>query len=59
MKLDEIRKIASQHNIKTGKVKKSELVRTIQQSEGNEPCFDTGRAALCGQENCLWREDCA
>jgi hypothetical protein len=59
MKLDEIKEIARQHNIKPGKAKKSELVRAIQQAEGNEPCFCCGKAAQCGQEGCLWREDCA
>ena len=58
MKLDEIKEIARQRNIKTGKLKKSDLVRIIQQAEGNEPCFDSGKAAQCGQEGCMWREDC-
>lgn len=58
MKLDEIKEIARQHDIKTAKMKKSELVRAIQQAEGNEPCFDSGKASQCGQEECLWREDC-
>lgn len=59
MKLDAIKEIAKQYNIKTVKAKKSDLVRTIQQAEGNEQCFDSGRATLCGQDTCLWREDCA
>jgi hypothetical protein len=59
MKLDEIKEIAKQHNIKTGKLKKAELVRAIQQAEGNEVCFETSRADSCGQQACLWREDCA
>ena len=58
MKLDEIKEIAKQHHIKTGKMKKAELIRAIQQAEGNEQCFDSGKAAACGQESCLWREDC-
>jgi hypothetical protein len=59
MKLEEIKEIAKQYYIKTIKVKKSDLVRTIQLAEGNEQCFDSGRATLCGQDTCLWREDCA
>jgi hypothetical protein len=59
MKLDEIKEIAKQHNIKTGKMKKADLVRAIQQAEGNEVCFEAGRVDSCGQEACLWREDCA
>lgn len=58
MKLDEIKEIAKQHDIKVGKLKKAELVRAIQAAEQNEPCFETGLASGCGQEECLWRGDC-
>jgi len=58
MKLQEIREIAKSRNLQTGKMKKSEIVRAIQADEGNIPCFDTGKAAECGQSDCLWREDC-
>jgi len=59
MKLDEIKEIAKRHNIKAGKMKKADLVRAIQLAEGNKVCFDTGQAETCGQQACLWREDCA
>ena len=59
MKLEEIKEIAKQHNIKAGKMKKAELVRAIQDAEGNELCFETGTADSCGQDACLWREACA
>jgi hypothetical protein len=58
MKLDELKEIAKQHNIKTGKMKKAELVHAIQLAENNDACFETGVAGTCGQETCLWREDC-
>ena len=58
MKLDEIKEIAKQHNIKVGKMKKADLVRAIQQAEINDVCFETGQAGTCGQAACLWREDC-
>ncbi len=58
MQLKEIKEIAKQHNIKIGNLKKTELVRAIQQTEGNEACFDSGKVAQCGQRDCLWREDC-
>jgi len=58
MKLDEIKEIAKQHDIKVGKMKKADLVRAIQQAENNGVCFETGQAGSCGQEACLWREDC-
>jgi hypothetical protein len=34
-------------------------VRSIQQAEGNQQCFDTKISGECGQHACLWREDCA
>lgn len=58
MKLQEIKQQAEQRGLKVGKLKKAELVRAIQLDEGNDPCFDTGNAADCGQSTCLWREDC-
>jgi hypothetical protein len=30
----------------------------IQKTENNTPCFQTGAASSCGQENCLWLTDC-
>ena len=58
MKLEEVKKIAEQHGIKPGKLRKAELIRAIQQVEGNTTCYDTGQAAICGQEQCCWRDDC-
>jgi hypothetical protein len=58
MKTDEIKKIARQHGIRTGKMKKGDIVRAIQTAEGNNDCFDTGQAENCGQNDCLWRDDC-
>ncbi len=58
MKLEEIKEIAKQHDIKVSKLKKAELVRAIQSAEGNEVCFEGGKSADCGQDQCLWRVDC-
>lgn len=58
MKLEEIKEIAKQHNIKVGKLKKADLIRAIQLAEGNEVCFESGKSADCGQPDCLWRSDC-
>lgn len=58
MKVDQVRAIAVQRGIKPGKMKKNDLIRAIQQAEGNEACFDTGKSRHCGQEDCLWRVDC-
>lgn len=58
MKLEEIKEIAKRHDIKVGKLKKAELVRGIQAAEGNDACFESGRASECAQAECLWRSDC-
>jgi hypothetical protein len=58
MKMDDVKKIATELGIKTGKLRKAELIQQIQQAEGNEPCYATGKSDVCGQETCLWREDC-
>jgi hypothetical protein len=58
MKLDEVKKIATELGIKAGKLRKAELIQQIQQAEGNDMCYATGKADVCGQEECLWREDC-
>lgn len=58
MKLDDVKKIAAEKGIKVGKLRKAELIQQIQLAEGNDPCFATGNADTCGQELCLWREDC-
>jgi hypothetical protein len=58
MKVEEIREIARQRGLKVGKMKKAEMIRIIQQSEGNEECFASGKASMCGQGNCLWLHDC-
>jgi len=59
MKLDAIKEIAKQHNLKIGKSNKGELIRAIQQAEGNFTCFGSNQVNECGQFHCLWREDCA
>ena len=58
MVVKEIKSIAKKMGILVGKMKKADLIRTIQQTEGNIPCFQTGVMETCGQENCCWRSDC-
>ena len=59
MKLEEIKSIAQLYSIRVNKMKKSELVRSIQRAEGNEQCFEAGKSELCGQDSCRWREICS
>ena len=59
MTLKEIREKAKKMGIvNIYRKKKAELIREIQTKEGNIPCFGTERVQYCGEENCLWREDC-
>lgn len=58
MKVQEIREIAQRLAIPASKLKKGELIRVIQRTEGNPECFDSGQAGRCGQRECLWAEDC-
>lgn len=37
---------------------KADLVRAIQKAEGYDACFKTGKAHVCGQHACLWRDEC-
>jgi len=58
MKLQEVKNIAKKMGIKAGSMKKEEFIRAIQKAEGNAECFATEHVKVCGQVNCLWREDC-
>ncbi len=57
MTVKEIKTRAEGMGINPGKMKKVELIQTIQKVEGNTPCFGTN-GKNCGQDNCLWRDDC-
>jgi hypothetical protein len=58
MTLKEVKERARNYDIKVGKMKKDEIVRTIQRAEGNFDCFGTALSGNCSQEDCLWRRDC-
>jgi hypothetical protein len=58
MTVREIRDIARNQGIKTGKLRKAELIKVIQRQEGNFDCFGTAGQGACDQHGCLWRDDC-
>ena len=58
MKMNDIKEIARQRGINPAKMKKIDLIRAIQQDEGNPDCCSTGIKEECGQDACLWRDDC-
>jgi hypothetical protein len=57
MNISAIRIKAKEVGVKAMNLKKDDLVRAIQEKEGNVVCFKTG-VDSCPQYDCLWREDC-
>ena len=57
MNMKEIKEIAKKMDVKSGKMRKTDLIRTIQVAEGNMPCFQSAMD-YCDQGSCCWREDC-
>ena len=58
MQMQDIRSIAKDFGIKTSRQTKVDLVRSIQDAEGNFKCFATATDGICDQKDCIWREDC-
>jgi len=57
MNMQGVKARAKMLGVKSGKMRKADLIRTIQTTEGNLACFQTGRE-ICDQSDCCWREDC-
>lgn len=58
MKMQQIRSIAKEHGVKSGRLSKINLIHEIQRTEGNFDCFGTAYDGYCDQHGCLWRVDC-
>lgn len=58
MKLREIKVIAKAKGIDARNLKKAELIREIQKSEGNFDCFGSAISGFCDRADCVLREDC-
>ncbi|MEW5768229.1 MAG: Rho termination factor N-terminal domain-containing protein [bacterium] len=58
MKMAEVKAKAEELGIKPGRMKKEELIRQIQRTEGNFDCFGTATEGRCDQTDCCWQEDC-
>ena len=58
MIMSDIREIAKGLGIKTSRMSKLNLVREIQNSEGNFGCFGTDSQGQCDQVECIWMGDC-
>jgi len=55
VKIQRIRSIAKEMGVKSARMSKGEIVRAIQEAEGNFPCFGTARDGHCDQGDCAWR----
>ncbi len=58
MNIQKIKAIAKEKGIKAGNLKKEDLIRAVQRSEGNFDCYGSATSGFCNQTNCMWREDC-
>ena len=58
MHINKVRQIAKQMEIYTYPINKTGIIRTVQRSENNIPCFATERVEYCRENKCLWRDDC-
>jgi len=44
--------------INTYRMKKTDIIRSIQRGEHNIDCYGTERVRECREDSCLWRSDC-
>lgn len=58
MTLKQVKEIAKEKGVRVGNMKKENIIRAIQRTEGNFDCFGSATAGVCDQSNCLWRDDC-
>ncbi len=58
MNLTDIKQLARDRGITPGKMRKAELIHSLQAQEGNPECYNTNHSRDCGQPNCLWRPGC-
>jgi hypothetical protein len=58
MKFQDIQKLAKNMGINAFRMKKIDLIRSIQREENNIECYGTPRVDHCGEMSCLWRSDC-
>lgn len=54
----QIQDIAKSKGINPVKMKKVDIIKTIQRTEGNFDCFGTATAGFCDQHGCLWITEC-
>jgi hypothetical protein len=58
MKFNDIRKMAKGMGVNTYRMKKADIIHAIQKTENNIECYGTERVEYCGEDSCLWRDEC-
>ena len=57
MNTDSRRKNVRRVENQIGRKAKQELIRSIQEMQGEDPCFQSGKE-FCDRYDCGWRHDC-
>ena len=57
MNLTKVKEKAKEIGINPKKMRKAQIIQSIQVQENNFPCFGTVND-YCDQSTCIWREDC-
>jgi len=55
---EELLKLAKEFDISHSGLSNIELIRKLQQSEGNFDCYAKASEGVCDQSGCAWRDDC-
>jgi len=58
MRFQDIQKMAKDMDVSTYRMKKTDVIRAIQQAENNIDCYGTERVVTCQEHACLWKSDC-
>ena len=58
MTFTEIQKMAKSMGINTYRMKKTDMIRSIQRAEKNIDCYNTERVKNCHENACGWSGDC-
>ena len=54
----ELLRLAKQFDIPHSGLSNIELIRRVQQSEGNFDCYAKAAEGVCDQSECSWRDGC-
>lgn len=58
MKFKDVQSKAKDMGVNPYRMKKADIIRSIQRRENSIDCYGTIRMGHCGEVGCLWRSDC-